>query len=447
MVSRPWCGLFPGLLGAVLTTGCCKMFPSFCSQAPQPTWTQTFNGSTTGRIKDLISTPSGYLAVGSDDFGGSAAAAVWTSSDGKTWTRRAPEPAVFPAGSEIRAIHGPNSGGGYVAVGQKSIDHAGVWTTNLSGWALTAANFYKDGTLQGDNTFQLTDVIIPQGTGSAWPAIAVGYVYEPNHNKIQAAIWRSRTVVAGGYSAWDEVYREPLDHNAYHPSQYGGSYMNAVLETTSSISANGGPAFIAVGQYDKLKVLAANVGGYNPDPDASIWTSSDGTSWTHLQTDYRVFASVNVVPPNFDQKLNDVKVCGAAIYVGGYDEGLTSGGAPSPMVPPIWKSVDKGSTWIRLTDGHPEDAAAFNDPSTVYRLDCGGLPFGYFEVAAGTRSVSGYLNGGFWRGANGYPLWHQGGAFGQGVALYATSSGPDILVVAGQDGPHPAIWSYYAATP
>lgn len=436
-------------LSAALTAGCCQIIPSLCPPpTPQPAWTETFNGGTAqGRVADVISTSSGYIAVGADDSGGPFAAAVWRSDDGKTWTREAPNAANFPDGSEIRAIHGPGANGVFVAVGQKSIGHAGVWIAYPSQSSLVNAQFYKNGSLQADSTFQLTDVIILQNVFNPRPAIAVGYVYDSAHGKTQAAVWKSRPPALGGYSAWDEVYREPLDHSMYYPNQYGGSMMTAVLETTSDMSANGGPGFIAVGEYDKLK-QALGYGGYVPDPDASIWTSGDGSTWAHLQTDYKLFASVNTSSFNGDQRLNDVKVCAAAIYVGGYDEELFSSTvAPSPMVPPIWRSLDMGNTWVRLTDGHSEDAAAFANPSTIYRLDCNGLPFGFGEVAAGTRSIFGTSAGGFWRGATGYPRWHQMDAFGEAVTLSAVSRRSNILIVAGQDRRSPAIWSYYVTTP
>jgi hypothetical protein len=75
----------------------------------------------------------GLVAVGYDFLGGELDAAVWTSSDGLTWSRVPPDGAVFggPSSQEMRsvAVGGP----GLVAVGNDYADisaDAAVWTSS-----------------------------------------------------------------------------------------------------------------------------------------------------------------------------------------------------------------------------------------------------------------------------------------------------------------------------
>jgi hypothetical protein len=82
------------------------------------------------RMEAVIATPVGWLAVGSRD--GSLSAAAWTSTDGLTWHAVPETPALRNLGGRIHMLGVSRDGAGYVAVGWR--DSAGngnavVWTS------------------------------------------------------------------------------------------------------------------------------------------------------------------------------------------------------------------------------------------------------------------------------------------------------------------------------
>lgn len=90
----------------------------------------TIDGAAGSRMEAVIATPSGWLAVGSRD--GALSAASWTSTDGLTWHAGPESPALRNLGGTIRMLGVAADGAGYVAAGWR--DSAGngnavVWTS------------------------------------------------------------------------------------------------------------------------------------------------------------------------------------------------------------------------------------------------------------------------------------------------------------------------------
>jgi hypothetical protein len=103
------------------------------------TWTPapSVQDGTGMQIRSIVATDTGYLAVG-DGINGRQAAA-WTSTDGGTWTR---VDASSFADASIAAITRTNAG--YVAVGGRGEEDAGVWTSgDGSAWEVVEADSLK----------------------------------------------------------------------------------------------------------------------------------------------------------------------------------------------------------------------------------------------------------------------------------------------------------------
>jgi hypothetical protein len=241
-----------------------------------------------GRFSDLDhEATAGERRPWGDEVG---AAAVWTSVDGLTWSRVPHDEAVFGAdgGQEMNSV--TVGGPGLVAVGNGS-DHRGadVWTS-VDGltWSLVAHDGERRdfgggilgppwtvfGGAQGINS------VIAAGPG----LVAVGSHFT------DAAVWTS---VDG--LTWSAV---PADEAVFGGP--GNQMMHSVTVT--------GAGLVAVGAY----------GGYDHDytrftrPEAMVWTSVDGITWSRVAHDEAVFGGAG---------MNSVTVAGAGLVAVG-DESL-----------------------------------------------------------------------------------------------------------------------------
>jgi hypothetical protein len=78
-------------------------------------------------MRSITTGGPGFVAVGRDDSGGNADAAVWTSPDGRTWTRVADDAPVF-GGPGAQWMLGVAAGGpGFIAVGADGAGGPSRW--------------------------------------------------------------------------------------------------------------------------------------------------------------------------------------------------------------------------------------------------------------------------------------------------------------------------------
>jgi hypothetical protein len=236
----------------------------------------------------------GLVAVGSVGNDGDAEAAVWTSVDGITWSRVAHDEAVFGAigGQEMNSV--TVGGPGLVAVGNGT-DHRGadVWTSvdgitwslvtddearRDAGYGIFGPPWTIFGGAQGINS------VIAAGPG----LVAVG------SNRGGAAVWTS---VDG--LTWSAV---PADEAVFGGT--GNQMMHSVTVT--------GAGLVAVGAS----------GGYDHDqftrPEAVVWTSVDGITWSRVAHDEAVFGGAG---------MHSVTVAGAGLVAVGDESSQPRGPA------------------------------------------------------------------------------------------------------------------------
>ncbi len=252
----------------------------------------------------------GLVAVGETISG----AAVWTSVDGVTWSRVPNDEAVFAGADMTRVTVG---GPGLVAVGPSFFeDGAQVWTS-VDGLTWSRGPD-EDEVFGGAGIRDIT----AGGPG----LVAVGWFEDEAAGFVQrAAVWAS---VDG--LTWSRV---PNDE-----AMFGGGdehHMEAV--------GVGGPGLVAVGWF-------ANEDVY--DQGTAVWTSVDGLSWSRMPYDEAVWGYGHVT--------SLVPVDSGLVAVGGdYFPGPPDRGGR------VWTSPD-GITWSRA----PHES--FFDNSKLTSVTVGG---------------------------------------------------------------------------
>lgn len=242
-----------------------------------------------------------------------------TPSDATTWSRIPHDEAVFGGPDSQGMVDVIGVGTGFVAVGHDTGD-AAVWTSaNAAIWSRVP---HDQAVFGGERTEWIASIT---ATGSGLVAVgeAVGEVHA------NAVVWTS---VDG--TSWSRV--------AHDEDVFGDALMSSVTV--------GGPGLVAVGS-----TWAEGDG----DVDAVVWTSVDGTSWSRLTHDERVFGG----PSN--QMMNDITVGGPGFVAVGYD-GTHTWDNPNGVAA-VWTSPD-GMAWSRI----PHDESVFGS---------GGFGFGSDNTA------------------------------------------------------------------
>ena len=242
----------------------------------------------------------GLVAVGSDSPDNDSDAAVWTSSDGVSWSRVAHDEALF-GGEGTQEMSSVTVGGpGLVAVGSDSPDNdsdAAVWTSSDGvSWSRVA---HDEALFGGEGTQEMSSVTVG-GPG----LVAVGS--DSPDNDSDAAVWTSSDGVS-----WSRV--------AHDEALFGGEG----TQEMSSVTV-GGPGLVAVGRDSP-----------DNDSDAAVWTSSDGVSWSRVAHDEALFGGEGA------QEMSSVTVGGPGLVAVGRDAPTQRMGAA------VWTSSDGvGWSWV-----------------------------------------------------------------------------------------------------
>lgn len=373
------------------------------SSTTSPAWSEVAlpGATSSGMVSDIAIAGPGFVAVGSDESG----AAVWVSTDGREWDRLPHDEATFgPMFSEMTAVTatGPGvvaAGASVVAVGNSSLFGPAMWRSpDGINWNLSPLPLHSNLNSRASDVIAAPFGLIVVGRTSD-NFNSQGAIWVFSHDQTAVPFWVPSTTIAIGPQ----------------------SAILGVSSTNDFIAANGGPAFVAVGLGSA----------------AAVWKSSNGTNWESLPFVSGISSS---------SWLLTAMVTGQAIYVGGREGGVPSGSSS------IWKSLDKGETWVRLTDDGPENATRFEEPHVIHKLletDA----FGFNELAFGRSWSEGSSSAtesvaGLWRGATGYPRWGQWTETGfpmiPGLQLINSAASTDDLIVAvgrDHDGT-PAIWTF-----
>jgi hypothetical protein len=293
-----------------------------------------FGGSGSQAMFGVAASESGLVAVGYDASGGDADAAVWTSSDGTSWTRVAHDESVFGGADDQDMLSITAGGPGFVAVGDdyaSGESDGAVWTSpdGVTWKRVTGA------ALGGVDT-QIIESVAAAGSD----LVAVGYEYSGSD-------WDGVVWMSSDGASWTRA--------ADPGSALAGSNNEALLGVTA-----GGSGLIAVG-YDDA----------NSDWDTRVWTSVDGSDWTLLPADPAVFGGPG------DQQIAKVVEGGPGFVAVGRE----STGNGSDAI--VWVSTD-GIEWARADDpgsvfGGPRSQRIFGVTATTY----GVFAVGFAEAPGG----------------------------------------------------------------
>jgi serine/threonine-protein kinase len=328
--------------------------PTTPGPLPELTWRSVvdrrsaFDGPDDQEIADAALVNDAIVAVGRDDAGGDADAAVWTSSDGRRWTRvpggtlgRIGEQrmdAVAAVGEELVAVGSERTGGDTDPAVWRSADDGTTWD-RVEGAAsglheagdqemrvvveatpgMVAAGFE---TSQGD----LDAAVWTSKDGSSWIPLTLASLEGPGDQQILGAATLGEQLVAVGSST-----SETGDLDAAVWVRSAGSW------TKVDEGSLGGPGdqqinAIVAGGTGSVAVGTDTSGG---DLDAAVWTSTDGRRWDRVPATGAAFGGAG------EQRMSTVTWVGAFLVAGG-----SSAAVGSDPDGAIWVSAD-GVRWKR----------------------------------------------------------------------------------------------------
>ncbi len=268
------------------------------------TWTRTHLGS--GGPSSVTVGGPGLVAVGWARSGADESAAVWASPDGLVWSRVPGDDVVFKGVMNSVTAGGPS----LVAVGSDGMGAAAWTSADGITWSRVAHDETVFGAAEGLRNPATMNSVTQGGPG----LVAVG------SDGLHAAVWTSVDGITWSRIAHDETV-------------FGGATFCDGDRTISSVTA-GGPGLVAVGsdrhEYEQ------HCGAV-----AAVWTSVDGITWSRVPHDERVFGSIG------PYAINDVTATDSGLVAVGSRDGDTHGSAL------VWTSPD-GITWSQL----PHDETA-----------------------------------------------------------------------------------------
>ena len=266
----------------------------------------------------------GLVAVGSDDYD----AAVWTSADGRNWSRVPDDEAVF-GGPSYQAMRDVVVGGpGLVAVGRDSVvvgkysyAVAAVWT---SPDGITWSHVPHEPAVFGRATGEADDIFRMKAVATGGPGlVAIG---ERGGELDQAT-------VSGGLIAKSRRRRRcgrrstGSPGHAFRttpPSSASGTIRQSGVSASLHDIVLGGPGLVVVGDIFR---------GASNSFNGAVWTSPDGLRWTLAAETER------------GTMIQAVTEGGPGLVAGGMEHG--DGLDPATADAAVWTSPD-GSTWSKV---------------------------------------------------------------------------------------------------
>ncbi len=295
-------------LVAVGVSGLTELHPVVWVSPDGLTWTRLPDDESVlgfgALMRSVTAYDDGFVAVGSDDSGGDADAAVWLSPDGLSWTRVAHDESVF--GGEVDQL--PDQlmvsvaafGGGLVAVGESS----SVFEINAAVW--TSPDGLDWTRVRPDESI-FDDAVTLDVTAWGGGLAAVGI--DVSDGDADAAVWTSADGVA-----WERV--------SHDEAVFGGDGDQIMV---SIASFDGGLVAVGLDQVGR--------------EDAAVWMSSDAVTWTRVPHDESIFGAGETG----GAEMTSVETFDLGLVAGGIEqvEGDTDA--------VVWTTSD-GLTWMRVSD-------------------------------------------------------------------------------------------------
>jgi hypothetical protein len=311
------------------------------------TWTRvphdgvTFGGVGGQQMFGVTVGGPGLVAVGRDGpvVDGEGDAAVWTSSDGFTWSRVPHDEDVFGGEGEQRMVSVTVGGPGLVAIGfdrgaQGGEGDAAVWTSSDG---FTWSRVPHDEVVFGGESQPQMLSLTAGGPG----LVAVGtdgYPYVLNFGQLDGSFDEPADELAVDAAVWTSTDGFTWSRVPHDEAIFGGEGEQRMVSV-----AVGGPGVVAVGS------VTGDLGRGWHTFDAAVWTSADGINWSRVQHDVAVFAASGDLGDAEEQMLS-VAASGPGLVAVGFDSAYGCGWDSA-----VWTSTD-GFTWSRVPDVRNCDA-------------------------------------------------------------------------------------------
>ncbi len=323
------------------------------------TWTLVTGQSELGgegdqQINGISPLPGGgFIVVGSDTSSGSQDAAVWLSPDGNTWSKVSSSALGGPGRQSMNRVSGTGTGVGILAVGS---------TTNSS-----------DGTQDGA-------IWTSDNGGHDWTLLPVSDLGGPGDQVVKRVTVLKSGITTGFVAVGTSTLNGDSDAAAWTSTD--GKTWTRVPDPNSVLGGPGNQGMTDVQTFGTTLIGAGFAASSKGDLDGAIWTSTNGTDWTRVQNSSlggpgdQVITRVLITKP---VEGSDIP----AIVAGG------SSTVNSDEDAAIWYSTD-GTNWNR----EESTAAALGGQNTqviqTVAQDAGEL------VAVGSDASAGDQNVGVW---------------------------------------------------
>ena len=339
-----------------------------------------FGGDSHQYMSDVRAGGPGLVAVGRDfdDTSGARVAAVWTSPDGRAWSRVPHSDAAF-AEAEMNSVTA--SGMNLVVVGvDRSVRgwDGAVW---ISPDGINWSRVPHDGGMFGGDDFQRMHDVTATEVGF----VAVGH--DNANGEANAAVWAAAppsiappptTPPTTTSTTTTTTSPVPLPSTTWSRAPhrdrvFGGEGLQQMFGV-----AVGGPGLVAVGTDDSSDGFF----------DAAVWTSPDGITWSRVPHDEAVFGEAS--DPLSHQQMIGIIAGGPGLVAVGLefkDDDLDAA---------VWTSPD-GIAWSRV----PDDDTALGGAGgqSMLSVTVGGP--GLVAVGSEASAVNGFSDAAVWTSVDG----------------------------------------------
>ena len=279
---------------------------------------EAFGGPGSQYMMGVSAGGPGVVAVGYAYADGATDGVVWTSPDGRDWTRLPDDGMVFGGPGNQRVWDVVAGGPGLVALGQDGppdeLFDAAVWTS-ADGLTWTRIHIDQAVGIFGLNPRVHAVVVGDEGL-TAVGSEGAGHGWLGPNVDLDAAVWRSPDGIT-----WTAA--------PYDPAQpFSGLFEGGDQDMRGLAAVPGG--FVAVGYegpiFSEAEALFPDITG--PDADAAVWTSADGIRWILVPADESVFGGLD------DQVMWGVTAWGPGLVAVGADYSSGDGDAAVWVSPP-----------------------------------------------------------------------------------------------------------------